>query len=113
MRFEKPDPVPGEEAVLECRVVPQAGGWRMVAFETMDEYAPGGMPGRVLQVVSLSGKEALVHDIAAEEGTGWHSVPLPPGTTGAVRCVLRAENPEPGWNWGLASRTRFRLRTLP
>ncbi len=113
MRFEEPDPVPGEEAVLECRVVPQAGGWRMVAFETMDEYAPGGLPGRVVQVASVSGKETFFHDIAAEAGTGWHSVALSSDSPSTLRFVLRAGHPEAGWNWGLASSTPFRLRTLP
>ncbi|HEX2719802.1 MAG TPA: hypothetical protein VHM71_02520, partial [Candidatus Deferrimicrobium sp.] len=93
MRLENPDPVPGEESVLECRAVREDGGGRMVAFEAMDTFAPGGMLGRVIQAASISGRDVLVHDIAAEPGTGWNSVTLPaPGATPVIlRFVLRAD----------------------
>jgi len=113
MRLEGSDPVPGEETVLACRLIPETAGKRMVVFEAMDEYAPGGLPGRVFQAASVSGGETFLHDIGAEAGTGWNRVVLPSGTSGTLRFVLRAVHPEPGWNWGLASASRFRLRTIP
>jgi hypothetical protein len=114
IRTLRPDPAPGDEAVAECRL--EGGGAATpAALEVLDQYGAGGSPGRMLQLVTVDGREVLRHDIAAEAENGWKRIPLmndrgQPATDVTVRVL--AVQPEPGWQWGFAASTTFRLVPL-
>jgi hypothetical protein len=81
-------------------------------LQVLDEYAPGGLGGRMVQRVELDGEEVFSQDIAEEPGTGWATIPLGNVGTGMKRKVMievKAINPEPGGEWAYHSRTTFRL----
>ena len=101
------DPAPGEIAAADCAL--NAGGASPLRLRLQDGYAPGGLPGRMLQRVLVDGREVLVHDLAAEPGEGWMEIPLGPGRT--VRIEIVAVHPDPGAAWGKAASTRFQLTT--
>jgi hypothetical protein len=114
IRTLRADPAPGEAAAAECRL-DGGDGASPVALELLDSYEKGGSPGRMVQLVTVDGKEVLSHDIAAEAGTGWKRVPLvndrgQPATDVTVR--VQAVQPEPGSRWGIAASTTFRLVRL-
>ena len=114
------DPLPGEKAVAECTITqpgPPAPRVPLVPLtplkiELLDNYAPGGLPGRMLQRAAIEGGRAVSHDIAADPGTGWWETPAVPIGAGATRRVLveiEAVAPEAGMAWGPAAGTRFRV----
>lgn len=107
------DPAPGEKAVADCTLV-QDGPPVALAVEVLDGYAPGGLPGRVLQRVEIDGQEVLRHDLSAEPGTGWVGAPVDAAASGRrVRVEIAAVRPDPGAGWGWASSTRFRVSPAP
>jgi hypothetical protein len=103
------DPDPGETAAADCVLRPSAAP---TILRLLDPYAPGGLPGRVMQRVTVDGRDVFVHDVAAEPGSGWTEIPLPATTSGkgtAVRIELTAIRPDPGAAWGRATATPFEL----
>lgn len=105
------DPAPGETAAAACTLTGSANGAPLVV-QVFDPYAPGGLPGRMVQSVKVDGAEVFTRDLAAEPGTGWSEVPLGPASPGASRQVViqvAAVQPDPGASWGKAANTRFRL----
>ncbi len=106
-----PHPSPGEKAVADCLFRAAAPSPPLV-LRLLDPYAPGGLPGRMLQRVLVDGREALVHDVAAEPGSGWTEIPLGalgPGRRPAVTIELAAGQPDPGIAWGRVAATSFEL----
>ncbi len=106
-----PNPSPGEKAVADCLFRASAPSTPLV-LRLLDPYAPGGLPGRMVQRVLVDGREVLVHDIAAEPGSGWTEIPLGapgPGRRPAVTIELAAVQPDPGLAWGRAAATSFEL----
>ena len=108
-------PGPGEKAVAECTLT-RPGAPLPLTLQVLDGYAPGGLPGRMLQRVEIDGREAVSHDPAAEPGTGWLDAPA--GTVGAgmvkrVTVEVSALAPDPGVPWGAAAAIRFRLSPVP
>ena len=106
IRTLRADPLPGEQAVVECRVNGRSGG--AAALQVKDTYAGSAMPDRVLQSVVVDGQEVLRHDVAAEPGTGWATVPLSPEARWVVVRVS-AVKPDPGGGWGWAATTLLRV----
>jgi hypothetical protein len=108
------DPRPGERVVADCRV--QSPFSTSLEFEFEDPYPGGGLPGRILQSVSVDGVEVVRHDMAEEPGASWIRVPLgklAPGEQRHISLTVAAVAPDPGWNWGLAANTAFRLVSIP
>jgi Dolichyl-phosphate-mannose-protein mannosyltransferase len=106
-----PDPPAGETAAAEC-VSRAAVPLPPLVIRLLDPYAPGGSPGRMAQRVVVDGREVLVHDVAAEPGSGWSEIPL--GATAAgqrrtFRVELRTVQPQPGVAWGRDAGTSFEL----
>jgi hypothetical protein len=106
-----PDPPPGEIATAEC-ISRVAGPLPPLVIRLLDPYAPGGSPGRMVQRVAVDGREVLVHDVAAEPGSGWSEIPL--GETAAgqrktFRVELRTVQPQPGVAWGRDAGTSFEI----
>lgn len=106
-----PNPSPGEKAVADC-VFRAAAPASPLVIRLLDPYAPGGSPGRMVQRALVDGREVLVHDVAAEPGSGWTEIPLgtlPPGRRTAIRIELVAVQPDPGIPWGRQAATSFEL----
>ncbi|HEY2291535.1 MAG TPA: hypothetical protein VGM86_12615 [Thermoanaerobaculia bacterium] len=106
-----PHPSPGEKAVADC-VFRAAVPASPLVIRLLDPYAPGGSPGRMVQRALVDGREVLVHDVAAEPGSGWTEIPLgtlPPGRRTAIRIELVAVQPDPGIPWGRQASTSFEL----
>ena len=107
------EPQPNESAIVNCEVnSSQPQTFNLLVF---DPYAPGGFPGRVEQIVSVNGKEALHHDMADEPGASWLEIPL--GKVGPQAALsfsveMKAINPDPGWGWGRATSTQFRVESV-
>jgi hypothetical protein len=99
------DPAPGDVAAAAC----EKRGPGALTLRVHDPYAPGGLPGRVVQRVTVDGVEALAHDVAAEPGTGWSEIPLGPGTK-KVLIEIAAVQPDPGAAWGEAVQTEIQLK---
>lgn len=99
------DPAPGDVAAAAC----EKTGPGALTLRVHDPYAPGGLPGRMVQRVTVDGVEALVHDVAAEAGTGWSEIPLGPGTK-KVLIEIAAVRPDPGAAWGEAVPTEIQLK---
>jgi hypothetical protein len=81
-------------------------------LQVLDPYAPGGLPGRMMQRVELDGFEIYSHDIAQAPGSGWANIPLGDvgeGTKRRVVIEVKAVHPDPGASWGAATPTTFRL----
>ena len=106
------DPAPGEIAAADCALVSSAATpWTL---RLHDGYAPGGLPGRMLQRVRVDGREALSHDLGDPPGEGWLEVLLgspAPGARKPVRIEILAVQPDPGAAWGRAASTQFQLVT--
>lgn len=106
------DPAPGEVAAADCALVAStATSWTL---RVHDAYAPGGLPGRMLQRVLVDGAETLSHDLGDPAGEGWQEIPLgspAPGVRTPVRIELLALQPDPGASWGRAAITQFQLVT--
>ncbi|HEX6900107.1 MAG TPA: hypothetical protein VF789_10355 [Thermoanaerobaculia bacterium] len=103
------DPAPGDRAEMVCEIAAPAGAAPLL-LQIQDPYETGGLPGRMLLMVTVDGAQALRHDLAAEPGSGWLDVPL--GTTGTyrtVRIAVVAVHPDPGAAWGRAARIPIRL----
>ena len=108
LRHFQRDPAPGEVAAAVCELT----GSGALALRVFDPYAPGGLPGRLVQRVTVDGAEALAHDVAAEPGTGWSEIPLGPlGPATKKRVVIEvaAVRPDPGAAWGHAVQTEIQL----
>jgi hypothetical protein len=102
---------PGERAVVSC-VLPPGRPDLPLELRIEDPYAPGGLPGRILERVSIDGSEVFSHDLAAEPGAGWLEVPLTRAGSPApsrVSFEILAVEPDPGWAWGAASAASFEL----
>jgi len=83
-----------------------------LALRIEDPFATGSLPGRILERVSIDGREVFSHDLAAEPGAGWLEVPLTRAGFPApsrVSFEIRAIAPDPGWAWGAASAASFEL----
>ena len=105
------DPSPGETAIAKCQLI-GSGLPVPLSLKVMDPYAPGDFPDRIIQRVIVDGKELFRHDLAAQPGSGWFEIPLGfvgEGTNKSVLIEIIAVRPDPGWEWGLASRTTFQL----
>jgi hypothetical protein len=105
------DPSPGETAIAKCQLI-GSGTPVPLSLKVMDPYAPGDLPGRIVQRVVVDGKELFHHDLAAQPGSGWFDIPLGlvgEGTNKSVLIELIAVRPDPGCAWGSASRTTFQL----
>jgi hypothetical protein len=105
------DPSPGEKAVADCVFRASAPSAPLV-LRLLDPYDPGGSPGRMVQRVVVDGREALVHDVAAQPGSGWTEIPLGspgPAQRMAVTVEVVAVRPDPGLSWGRAASTSFEL----
>lgn len=105
------NPSPGEKAVADCVFRASAPPSPLV-IRLLDPYAPGGLPGRMVQRVVVDGREILVHDVAAEPGSGWTEIPLgklDPGRRTAITIELVAVHPDPGTSWGWAAATSFEI----
>ncbi len=101
---------PGETARVSCLLPPAPDLPLQLRIE--DPYAPGGFPGRILERVSIDGREVFSHDLAAEPGAGWFEVPLTRAGLPApsrVSFEILAVRPDPGWAWGAASAASFEL----
>lgn len=106
-------PAAGAAARCRCEI---RGTYRpgTLALAIEDGFAPGGLPGGVVQRVIVDDRVVLVHDLAAEPGTGWQQVSLADGTTPAHRVTVEivAVGPRKGIAWGDAAGTRIRLVDL-
>lgn len=105
----QPQPSPGETASVEC-VSRNSVSPSPLVIRLLDPYAPGGQPGRMVQRLIVDGRVVLVHDVAAESGSGWYERPL--GEIGrgkkiAIRIELVALRPDPGISWGKQAATSF------
>jgi hypothetical protein len=106
-----PDPPAGETAAAEC-VSRTALPLPPLVIRLHDPYAPGGSPGRMEQRMVVDGREVLVHDVAAEPGSGWSEIPLGAPAAGqrtTFRVELKALAPEPWHSWGRQAGTTFEL----
>jgi hypothetical protein len=108
------DPKPGEKAVAQCQLT-GSGGPGGVALQVLDAYPTGGLADRMVQRVTVDGAEVFTHDIGREPGTGWATIPIGPVDAHSQRSVsiqIEAVRPEPGYDWGDAAVTTFRLIAL-
>jgi hypothetical protein len=104
-------PAPGEVAAAAC-ILSGAGAPAPLVLQISDPYEPGGLPGQVVQRVKIDGVEVFSHDLAAEPGGGWLSIPvgtIGPDTRKQVRIEITAVRPAPGIAWGAVTETRFEL----
>jgi hypothetical protein len=95
------EPARGDSAVAECDVE----SLRESAVDVLvsDSYRPGGFPGRIVQSVTVDGRDALRRDVADEEANTWARIPLGtlrPGERRRVVFRMTAGNVEAGWLWG-------------
>jgi hypothetical protein len=105
------NPAPGETAAADC-VFRASIPTTPLVIRLLDPYAPGGSPGRMVQRVVVDGREVLVHDVAAEPGSGWTEIPLArpgPGHRTTIRIELEAVRPDPDISWGQQAGTSFEL----
>lgn len=103
------DPAPGDVAAAECELT----GSGAPVLQVFDPYAPGGLPGRMVQRVTIDGVPAFSHDLAAEPGTGWSEIPLGqvgPATKKKILIEIAAIRPDPGAAWGDAVQTEIQLK---
>jgi hypothetical protein len=101
-------PRTGDSAVASC----EFSSPQRLMLRIFDSYPEGGLPGRVVQRVLVNGVEVFRHDVAAESGTRWSEIPLPP-TDGAspvkVGIEVIAEAPANGLALGPVSQTEFQI----
>jgi hypothetical protein len=110
------NPSPGEVAEAVCRLEAKPRTAGPVVLRIQDPYAPGGLPGRIVQRVDLDGREVWSHDLAAEAWQGWNEVQLGevrPGQPRTVRIQIAAVQPDPGLGWGAVSVTDIQLARRP
>lgn len=108
--FLKADPDPGSRVVLTCKMSVQAA--QTILMRIQDNYPNGDLPNRIIQIVTINGREVYQHDLAAEPGAGWHDLPLdgsPDGTPLDIQVTLLAQNPDSGWTWGRAALTEVQF----
>ena len=105
------EPAPGDFAEVTCRANAESGQKDHLRIAVHDGYAPGGLPGRIVQEAIVGGVIVHQHDIAAISGTGWWFVDMPQGDQ-SVTLRLQAERPDQGAAWGLAGATEFRLEVV-
>ncbi len=109
-------PRPGEKGMAECTLTQKAGPPVPLKVEVLDSYAPGGLPGRMVQRIMIDGREAVLHDPAAEPGTGWVAAPavvVEPGKAHRITIAVEALSPDPGVPWGAAGGARIRISPAP
>ena len=111
LRTRLENPAPGDEAVAVCELA-GCGEPRPLVLQVLDSYAPGGLPGRIVQAVAVDGAEVFSHDIAQTAGSGWANLPL--GNVGLgmkrkVEIAVKAVHPDAGLGWGNAGSTSIRL----
>jgi hypothetical protein len=112
IRTRDNDPPPGDFASAACDLT-ASGTPRPVVLQILDPYERGGLPGRMIQRVMVDNAEVFAHDIAGEPGGGWADIPLGnagDGTKTRIVIEIRAIHPDPGFSWGAAGGTEFRLR---
>jgi hypothetical protein len=102
----KKDPAPGERAAAVCR---SASGGAPVSLRIADRYPHGGMPDRIEQRVEIDGTTVWRHDIAAEPGADWATIPLPSSGPAEITVVVAAVRPDRGPAWGNAAQTEFQI----
>lgn len=108
-------PRAGEKAVAECTLT-QPGPPIPLNVEVLDSYAPGGLPGRMLQRVVIDGRQAVAHDPAAVPGTGWVAAPagvVAPGRARVITVEVQALSPDLSAPWGAAAGARIRVSPAP
>ena len=103
------EPSPGDSATAEC----EAEATRESALDVLvtDSYHPGGFAGRLVQSVTVDGREVLRRDVAAEADDTWSRAPLGtlrPGERRRVVVRMTAQDLDPGWQWGSVN-TEFRI----
>jgi hypothetical protein len=111
LRTRLVNPAPGDKVAATCELIGR-GEARPEVLQVLDPYAPGGLPGRMLQRVEIDGAEVFSHDIAQLAGSGWASIPLGSvgmGTKRKVVVEVKALKPDPGWSWGAATPATFQL----
>ena len=104
LRLADQDPAPGAVAAADCVLA----GHAPLALRVRDPYAPGGLPDRVVQRVTVDGAEVLAWDVGAKPWTGWHEIPLN-AQAQRIRVEILAVRPDPGAAWGNAASTEFEL----
>lgn len=104
-------PRPGDKGIAECTLTQPGPPVPLLPLkiEVLDSYAPGGLPGRMLQRIAIDGREAVSHDPAALPGTGWVAAPLGTGSPRRVTVEVEALSPDPGVPWGAAASARFHV----
>ncbi len=115
LRTFLPNPAPGDSATAQCELT-GSGEPRPLMLQVLDPYAPGGLPGRMVQRVEIDGVEVYSHDVAEAPGSAWANIPLGDvgmGTRKMVTIEVKALHPDPGASWGVASRTTFQLAKNP
>jgi hypothetical protein len=113
--LEDEEPAPGDRARADCRSTP-VDHPASLRVEAYDGYEMGGYPGRILQVVTAQGENALEHDMGATSGQGWvvsRPIAIPAGQSVSLVLEIQAIKPDPGWEWGPASLTTFQLQVEP
>jgi hypothetical protein len=109
------DPAPGDYTAAVCELS-GAGEARPLVLQVLDPYAPGGLPDRMVQRVTVNGVEVYSHDIGRDAGSGWADIPLGKvgaGTRSQVVIEVKAIKPDPGAAWGYAAATTFQLVSKP
>jgi hypothetical protein len=105
--FQLPrEPRPGDFAEIVC--TQRDGQQQALQLEVHDGYAPGGLPGRIVQEAIVDGKITYRHDIARASGTGWWSAEIPRNGQ-AITVRIEAISPDAGAAWGNAAATGVRL----
>jgi hypothetical protein len=111
LRTFRPNPAPGDMATAVCELTGSREP-RPLMLQVLDPYAPGGLPGRMLQRVELDGVEVYSHDVAQAPWSGWANIALGDvgmGTKRRVVIEVKAIHPDPGVDWGNIAQTTFRL----
>jgi hypothetical protein len=104
------EPRSGESAAAECEARTDREG--PVFLMVSDSFAAGGFPDRIVQTVTIEGREVLRRDAAAEANT-WARVPLGtlrPGDRRHVVVRMTAGAALPGPRWGNVN-TEIRIAT--
>jgi hypothetical protein len=108
------NPYPGETASARCLLIGTEASVPL-SLQIRDPYTPGGVPKRIIRRVLLDGQEIFRDNLAAQVGDGWFEIPLGLVRKGMQRTVLieiMAIHPDPGYAWGKASKTEFRLAVI-
>jgi hypothetical protein len=111
-RLASADPAPGERARVVCRL-PALSSGGLYVLRVEDPYAAGGYPDRIVDVVTVDGREILRHDIAAQPGASWIEARPPLEGPSELAVEIQAVRPDAGWNWGTAAAASFELEVRP